>query len=422
MQATIDGDFAKANLLLNTAQEYADEIDDLESKVTLPLQRFSILIEWDSPECGTLLQIESRLEQAYRSGMAEARFFVAPFIESHKVVVNAESARYVLDNSKIIERTFAGGDRYSPCRLGEFAAIANDAELAQRAFDAVSAYEHNCAILGLMGMSSSGPISWSMGRIAAGLGRHDEALSYLDRALGTAKSMRALPWRARIHATIAKVAGRAGQSSLAGEHAAEAKRLRKKLGLRETRFAPAEISADAIATGRDTNGFDIHREGELWRISFGNESTLLRPSKGLKILAALMARPDTDVHVIDLRGGRAETAQSDAGPSLDPQARREYESRLKDLRDELEEAQEFGDTGRADSARAEIDFITRELSRAFGLGGRARRSGDAAERARVNVRRRLKDAIARIAEQSPRAGRYLENTIKTGTYCRYTPM
>ena len=140
------------------------------------------------------------------------------------------------------------------------------------------------------------------------------------------------------------------------------------------------------------------------------------------MLAMLVARPDTEVHVLDLSGGAAIRGQPDAGPALDAKARGEYESRLGDLREELAEAESFGDAGRAEAAREEIDFIARELSRAFGLGGRARRSGADAERARVNVRRRLKDAITRIGEQSDRAGRYLENTVKTGTYCRYTPM
>ena len=82
----------------------------------------------------------------------------------------------------------------------------------------------------------------------------------------------------------------------------------------------------------------------------------------------------------------------------------------------------LGDAGRKNALRGELDFITRELARAYGLGGRERPSGSASERARVNVRRRLKDAIERIGEQIPDAGVYLENTIKTGTYCKYNPM
>jgi hypothetical protein len=44
------------------------------------------------------------------------------------------------------------------------------------------------------------------------------------------------------------------------------------------------------------------------------------------------------------------------------------------------------------------------------------------ERARVNVQRRLKDAIRRIGEQDPGLGRYLEATVRTGTYCVYQPV
>jgi hypothetical protein len=88
----------------------------------------------------------------------------------------------------------------------------------------------------------------------------------------------------------------------------------------------------------------------------------------------------------------------------------------------LSEAIELADQGRADALREELDFITRELSRAFGLGGRERRAGAAAERARINVRRRIKDAIERIREQTPEAGRHLDNTVKTGSYCRYAPL
>jgi len=95
---------------------------------------------------------------------------------------------------------------------------------------------------------------------------------------------------------------------------------------------------------------------------------------------------------------------------------------VSELQEELEDAMQMGDTPRAESVRDELEFISRELSRAFGLGGRERPQAKAAERARVNVRRRIKDAINRIDQQIPGAGRYLENTVKTGSYCRYTPM
>ena len=66
MQATIDGDFARATKLLDAAQKYADQIDDLEAKVSIPLQRFTILIEWDSEKGETLEQIEVPAERSVR--------------------------------------------------------------------------------------------------------------------------------------------------------------------------------------------------------------------------------------------------------------------------------------------------------------------------------------------------------------------
>jgi hypothetical protein len=44
------------------------------------------------------------------------------------------------------------------------------------------------------------------------------------------------------------------------------------------------------------------------------------------------------------------------------------------------------------------------------------------ERARINVQRRLKDAIASIGAFEPELGRYLGATVKTGSYCSFTPL
>lgn len=59
------------------------------------------------------------------------------------------------------------------------------------------------------------------------------------------------------------------------------------------------------------------------------------------------------------------------------------------------------------------------LLRALGLGGKSSGSGSPTERARVNVQRRIKDAIARIAESEPACGQFLERYVRTGNYCAY---
>jgi hypothetical protein len=55
------------------------------------------------------------------------------------------------------------------------------------------------------------------------------------------------------------------------------------------------------------------------------------------------------------------------------------------------------------------------------LGGRARRAGAAAERARVNVQRRIRGAIKRIGESLPELAAYLDRAVRTGTFCSYEP-
>ena len=225
------------------------------------------------------------------------------------------------------------------------------------------------------------------------------------------------PYIARIHASAAALARDRGDQADADRHAAEADSLIRELGMRPVRVAPA------IAVGPKTSqAIALHRDGDIWRIEFGGQSAAVRDSKGLRMLARLVGEPEAEVHVLDLSGVSRGAANSDDGPMLDSQARDEYRRRVAELQEELDDAESMADLGRADALRTELDFITRELSKAFGLGGRARASGDAAERARVNVRRRIKDAVVRIGEQLPEAGRYLENTIKTGRYCRYSPM
>ncbi len=62
-----------------------------------------------------------------------------------------------------------------------------------------------------------------------------------------------------------------------------------------------------------------------------------------------------------------------------------------------------------------------ELSAAVGLGGRSRRLGDDADRARKAVTMRMRNAVARIGREHPALGRHLDLAVRTGTVCLYEP-
>ena len=140
----------------------------------------------------------------------------------------------------------------------------------------------------------------------------------------------------------------------------------------------------------------------------------------MQMLATLIANPNFDHHVLDLAG--AETVDAgDAGEVIDRGARAAYQARLRELREDLDEAEARNDLGRRERLEAELDALTAQLAGAYGMGGRERRSGAAVERARQNVRRRIADAMHRIAEACPAIGRHLDVAVRTGTTCVYQP-
>jgi hypothetical protein len=53
---------------------------------------------------------------------------------------------------------------------------------------------------------------------------------------------------------------------------------------------------------------------------------------------------------------------------LDAQAKQEYRRRLRELNEELEDQRELDAHQRAEQIESEIDFLSREIARAVGLG------------------------------------------------------
>ena len=160
----------------------------------------------------------------------------------------------------------------------------------------------------------------------------------------------------------------------------------------------------------------------------------LRDRAGMRHLAVLLERPHQEVPALTLAAGpEAPAAQAiepgalrggwpqDLGEVLDGRARAEYRERLRDLAEEIEAAEQAHDVGRIDRLRDESERLREALSGALGLGGRARRSGSAAERARVRVTRALRETIDRICALDPELGEHLARSVRTGTYCSYAP-
>ena len=193
----------------------------------------------------------------------------------------------------------------------------------------------------------------------------------------------------------------------------------------------------------------FRKEGEYWTLGYCDKSFRLKDTRGLGYLAHLLRHPGVEFHVLDLAGGIARQKEKyeaspstrglprgaedlekagihvgslgDAGEMLDEQAKVAYKRRLSELREELEEAKEVGNIERAEHAEREIDALTRELSRAVGLGGRSRRAASASERARQSITKAIKSVVERIGQSDARMGDEFSRCVKTGNFCSYRP-
>ena len=186
------------------------------------------------------------------------------------------------------------------------------------------------------------------------------------------------------------------------------------------------------------------RQGDYWKIQYQGHTSFLKSMRGLHCLAYLLRYPGREFHVSELlvrllevpaapssviaNGSQHKNGDqfvlsglNDGIPILDAQAKTEYKRRVTELRQELEEAEQFNDPDRATKARDEMNLIAQHLATAIGLGGRDRKASSAAERARCAVTKRIKNAIQKIGEAIPALGHYLVARIKTGYFCSYHP-
>jgi len=185
-----------------------------------------------------------------------------------------------------------------------------------------------------------------------------------------------------------------------------------------------ELRHPGITDDRGPPGHSFRREGDYWTVEYAGSTFRLKDTRGVRYLAQLLYEPGREFHALDLvavdRGER--TADSgDAGPVLDADAKAAYRRRLEDLQQDIDEAVEWGDRERESRARQEMDAIAEQIAGAVGLGGRDRRAASVSERARVNVTLAIKSTLSKIADHAPELAQHLSTTIRTGTFCLYSP-
>lgn len=179
----------------------------------------------------------------------------------------------------------------------------------------------------------------------------------------------------------------------------------------KTLVRPAQIAR--------TGGNEFRCEEGVWSIAYEGAGARLTTLKGFHDIVRMLAQPNEPLHCLELSGSAIVNEAPDE--VLDQEARREYRRRIEELQGELEQAEADNDPARAEPARIELDALIDELAKATGLQGRSRKMGDTAERARSAVTWRIRSAIKKISAAHPRLGQHFSNSIRTGSFCVYSP-
>jgi hypothetical protein len=342
---------------------------------------------------------------------------------------------------EVLRAALLGGDPTALQDLAPIAIVLDDSRTLAQLYERLLPNEARFVSGGMTALTWEPTVGWTLGCIARALGQRQQAISHFSGALTAIVGAGARGYAALIECDLARVLCEGSPNRAEQQRAAELLRgarataellnMPELVKLVESLEQPSSrlprsvspASAAAPAASRMPDSASIEQDGELWCLAYQRQTLRLANTKGVRLLAQLVREPGREFHVLHLEGagGGAKAPAGDAGPVVDDLARQDYQQRIGSLREQIAQAEAWNDNARASLLQFELDALSRELARAFGLGGRARPLGSAVERARINVQRRLKDAIRRVRAHAPEIAKHLERSVRTGTYCVYEP-
>ena len=406
MLATLRGRFDQAAAIIDEVDAAAARIDHPDRVPLVQTLRGALWMQHPAPETA-----ETHIDVLLRAARYQpGHYYEATAARIMAMTGRLDAAAAELHRMLPIVRR-GSGPRWlgAVADLAVVAAATGDRASAELLYEELEPYAGRWVLWGGAN-TAAGPVHHYLGLLASTVGDLDGAVEHLETARRDSEAVGALPSVVHASVALADAHARAGNGAAAGLARQRADAIAAEIGMAVV--APHHTPSPAEWT--------LTRDGDDWILDAGDERARLRDGRGLHYLRLLVSSPGRDIPALDLAGGGAGLAVPDE-PVLDDAALAAYRRRLGALAQELDAADRGGDAARAAAAAQERDAVVDELRRAMGLGGRARRSSAASERARVNVTRTLRATIARIAVAAPRAAAHLEQSIRTGRACRYEP-
>ena len=363
------GERALADAQARELSELAERAGSVNARLLGLVQRFFRLVsEGRADELGgDFAEIVGLIPDHPRAAVCAQAFFNA-----HR----GQLAEARADLDRVVAAVVPRDGEWLPkfVQVSVAAVLANHRKAADLAYQMLEPYARHCAVEGILA-GSWGSVAAHLGLLARCLGRAEDADTHfaraaeLDAAAGAAVAARTRQW--------------------------------------------------ARGGGSVSDGVAVFRlDGEVWTLCYAGRTVRLRDSKGLRDLAVLVTRPGERTHVSELAGA-AGLPESDAGPVVDRRALAAYRERLRRIAAELDSLE--AGAPETEALNREREALLAELSATTGLGGRPRTAGSPGERMRKAVTYRIRHAISRVADTHPELGRHLRASVRTGTWCSYTP-
>jgi hypothetical protein len=206
------------------------------------------------------------------------------------------------------------------------------------------------------------------------------------------------------------------------------------------------------ADSKDLHENTFVRKGDVWTISYDDESVQLPHAVGLGYVAILLQNPGREIRCLAIYAcssarrptiqvqraddvirpeteviqdgdsfvDRAISNTSDHGDTaFDEQARKDYERKARELEKDIKEARKDGRTWEADEKLEELQAISDYVRLNTNRRGRPRKLGDDDEKARITVTSAITRAIESLEQVAPKTATHLRVNIKTGTRAIY---
>lgn len=282
----------------------------------------------------------------------------------------------------------------------EAAYLLDDPDTSARVYELLKPYAH-LPMVASLGVVCFGSTHQALGVAALTMGQLDVAVQHLRAAVRDNLALGHHPALISSRVRLAKALTRRDDPGDAVD------------ALRTVDTATQESSALGLAIPlhvAHSAAVSCTRDGQRWRVAYGNRSVLVPHSVGMLHLAVLVANPGHEIPCVDLATAMTKApalAGMSTQPVLDGEAVRAYRHRLAQLDQNVDDP--------------EREWLLAQLAAASGLAGRIRAFPNTSERARLAVTRAIRRSIALVVRRDAHIGEHLQRSVRTGGLCSYRP-